>query len=163
MISFDYISQRGIKTRRKVEPYQLVLKNNQWYFQSYCFIRNVFRLFKVARLIDLKMETSTFTPRKYQKPSLTLSKNFEKSQIEITLRIHRSIMERLLEYCDFNRFFLENDNYYIVHFPFIENDYHYNILLSFGECCECIEPLHVRLELKRKIVRLLKLYEDPVE
>lgn len=158
LISFGYINQRGIKTVRKVEPYQLILKNNQWYFQSYCLMRNDFRLFKVTRLSNLKLEKTIFCPRKYQKPFLNNSTTFEQIQRKIKLRIHKSIMERLLDYCDYDSFLPDNENHYIVQFPFIENDYHYNILLSFGEYCECLEPLDVRSELKQKIVRLSKIY-----
>lgn len=160
LIFFDYINHRGIKTGRQVEPYQFILKNNQWYFQGYCLARNDFRLFKVTRLLNLKIEPITFSPREYQKPFLTISETFEKIQTKIKLRIHKSIMERLLDHCDFDSFLFDDENHYVVQFPFIENDYYYNILLSFGECCECLEPLHIRLELKKKIARLAKVYVD---
>ena len=36
LVSFRYIDGHGNETTRTVEPYQLVLKGNQWYFQGYC-------------------------------------------------------------------------------------------------------------------------------
>ncbi|MCI6646892.1 MAG: WYL domain-containing protein, partial [Oscillospiraceae bacterium] len=39
-------------------------------------------------------------------------------------------------------------------------DYYYDMLLSFGDQCECLEPRHVREEMKRRIQRLSALYED---
>ena len=47
-----------------------------------------------------------------------------------------------------------------MNFPLIENEYYYDILLSFGDKCECIEPLHVRNELKRRIYDLAAVYGD---
>ncbi|WP_397358195.1 WYL domain-containing protein [Oscillibacter sp.] len=49
----------------------------------------------------------------------------------------------------------------IVNFPFIENDYYYDILLSFGDKCECLEPPHIRAEMKRKIQDIAALYVSP--
>lgn len=45
-----------------------------------------------------------------------------------------------------------------MNFLFIENDYYYDILLSFGDKCECLEPPHIRAEMKRKIQDIAALY-----
>ena len=159
ILSFDYINHKGEKTSRQVEPYQLVLKSSHWYFQGYCYERNDFRLFKLTRLSHLKMKNTTFTPKDYPKPLLDPTEHLAQLQRPIKLRIHTSIMERLLDYCDYESFLLDGTHHYNVEFPFIENDYHYNILLSFGEHCEVLEPLHIRSELKRKIDNLSQLYK----
>ncbi len=159
VLSFGYINHKGNKSKRQVEPYQLVLKSSQWYFQGYCYERNDFRLFKLTRLSNLEMEDSLFIPKDYQKPFLNKPEIWTKLQVRIKLRIHISIMEQLLDYCEYGKFLPDGTNYYIVYFPFIENDYHYGILLSFGKRCECLEPLHIRSELKRKIADLSKIYE----
>lgn len=159
LLSFEYINHRGYQTKRQVEPYQLILKSSQWYFQGYCYKRNDFRLFKLTRLSNLKKENSCFSPKNYEKPLLDTTDILDKLRTTIKLRIHESLMEQLLDYCAYDQFSKEGENFYIVNFPFIENDYHYGILLSFGERCECLEPLHVRLELKRKITNLSKIYE----
>ncbi|MBS7577916.1 MULTISPECIES: YafY family protein [unclassified Enterococcus] len=159
VLSFEYLNHRGNKTKRQVEPYQLVLKSSQWYFQGYCYKRNDFRLFKLTRLFNLKREKITFIPKKYQQPLLDTTKIMSKLQVTIKLRIHQSIMEQLLDYCDYDSFLKDDENHYIVNFPFIENDYHYGILLSFADRCECLAPLHIRTELKRKIANLYQIYE----
>ena len=38
------------KAIRFVEPYQLILKSNHWYFQGYCHTRNDYRLFRLSRM-----------------------------------------------------------------------------------------------------------------
>lgn len=43
---------------------------------------------------------------------------------------------------------------------FIENDYYYNILFSFGDKCECLEPLHIRKEMKRRTHDIAAIYES---
>lgn len=160
LVSFEYIAHHGVKTMRTVEPYQLVLKNGHWYFQGYCHIRNDFRLFRLSRISNLHMNEENFIPRDYQKPILDFREILETMQAIIKLRIHKSILDRVLDYCTYEHFSPDGDEYYIVHFPFIENEYYYDILLGFGNKCECLEPLHIRAKMKHRIQNIAAIYEN---
>lgn len=160
LLSFEYADRYGNRTSRIVEPYQLVLKSNRWYFQGYCYKRNDFRLFKLSRISNLHVQEQFFMPRDYQKPQLDFGDRLIKRQTEIIIRIHKTIMDRILDYCTYEHFSPDGDEHYIVRFPFIENDYYYNILLSFGDKCECLEPLHVRTQMKLRIQNIAALYKD---
>ncbi len=160
LLSFEYTAHRGNKTVRTVEPYQLVLKSSHWYFYGYCCTRNDYRLFRLSRMSELQMEQETFVPRDYQKPILDFEEILVAMQTEVKIRIHKSILDRVLEYCTFDQFTPDGDEHYFVNFPFIENDYHYDILLGFGTKCECLEPLHIRTEIKRKIQDMAAIYDN---
>lgn len=160
LLSFEYTAHRGNKTVRTVEPYQLVLKSSNWYLYGYCCTRKDYRLFRLSRMSELQMEQKTFVPRDYQKPILDFEEILAAMQTEVKIRIHKSILDRVLEYCTFDHFTPDGDEHYFVNFPFIENDYHYDILLSFGEKCECLEPLHIRTEIKRKIQDMAAIYDN---
>lgn len=159
LLSFEYIAHHGNKTARTVEPYQLVLKSSHWYLQGYCHKRNDFRLFKLSRMSNLQIQVETFIPRDYKKPTLELAGILETMQTRIKIRIHNSIMDRVLDYCTYEDFLPDGGEYYIVSFPFIENEYWYNILFSFGDKCECIEPLYIRAEIKRRIHNIATIYD----
>lgn len=159
LLSFAYVAHHGNRTTRTAEPYQLVLKSGQWYVQGYCHTRKDYRLFKLSRISDLQMQEETFLPREYQKPQLDFTEIAAAMQTEIKLRIHTSVMDRVLDVCTEERVSPDGDEHYIVAFPFIENDYYYNMLFSFGNQCECLEPLHIRTELKRRIREIAALYE----
>ncbi len=160
LLSFEYVNHYGNKTRRIVEPYQLVLKNSQWYFQGYCYEKNDFRLFKISRMSNLQMQEDCFIPRDYPKPQLDITDIMATIQTKVKIRIHKSIMDRVLDYCEYEDFFPDGEEHYIVSYPFIENEYYYDILLSFGNKCECLEPLHIRTEMKRKIHDMANIYEN---
>jgi predicted DNA-binding transcriptional regulator YafY len=160
LLSFEYADRYGTKTARTAEPYQLVLKSSHWYWQGYCHKRNDFRLFKLSRTSNLQMKEETFTPRDYQKPTLDFSEILETMQTKIQIRIHKSVMDRVLDYCTYEYFSPDGDEHYIVRFPFIENEYYYNVLFSFGDKCECLEPLHIRMEMKRRTHDIATLYEN---
>ncbi len=160
LLSFEYADRFGNKTARTAEPYQLVLKGSHWYWQGYCHIRNDFRLFKLSRTSNLQIREESFTPRDYQKPQLDVTDILATMQIYIKIRIHKSVMDRVLDYCAYEHFSPDGDEHYIVSFPFIENEYYYNILFSFGDKCECLEPLHIRTEMKRRIHDIAAIYES---
>lgn len=160
LLSFEYIAHHGNKTARTVEPYQLVLKSSHWYFYGYCCNRNDYRLFRLSRMSDLRMEQEDFVPRGYQKPILDFEKIIKTMQTEIKIRIHKSLLDRVLEFCTYDNFSADGDDHYIVNFPFIENEYYYDILLSFGNKCECLSPPHIRAKMKSKIHDIVALYSD---
>ncbi|WP_418565006.1 helix-turn-helix transcriptional regulator [Neglectibacter timonensis] len=159
MLSFEYADRFGNKTVRTVEPYQIVLKGSHWYFQGYCRKREDFRLFRLSRISNLQMSRETFTPRDYQKPVLDFGDILKTMQTTIKLRVQKSAMDRLLDFCTCERAVPDGEEHYIVNFPFIENEYYYDILISFGNQCECLEPPHVRAEMKRRIQNMAALYD----
>ena len=160
LLSFEYIAHHGNKTARTAEPYQLVLKGNHWYLQGYCRVRSDFRLFRLSRMSNLQMKEEIFAPRDYQKPQLDFDSILETMQTKIKIRIHRSVMDRVLDFCTYEDFSPDGNEYYIVNFPYIDNEYHYDILLSFGDKCECLEPLHVREKMKRRIHDIVAIYKN---
>lgn len=159
LLSFDYVDRHGNKTTRTAEPYQLVLKSSHWYFQGYCLTRNDFRLFRLTRTSNLKIEKETFTPRNPPKPILDFAETLETLQTRIKIRIHKSVMDRVIDFCAYDQLTPDGEEHYMADFPFIENEYYYNMLFSFGERCECLAPPHVRAEMKRRIQGLASLYE----
>lgn len=160
LLSFEYADRYRNKTARTAEPYQLVLKSNHWYWQGYCHKRNDFRLFKLSRTSNLQIQEEFFTPRDYQKPQLDFTDMLATMQTRIKIRIHKSVMDSVLDYCTYEHFSPDGDDHCIVSFPFIENEYYYNILFSFGDKCECLEPLHIRTEVKRRIHDIATIYES---
>jgi len=160
LLTFEYADRYGNKSERTAEPYQLVLKGSHWYWQGYCHKRNDFRLFKLSRMSNLQIQAEFFTPQDYQKPQLDFSDILATLQTPIKLRIHKSVMDRVLDYCTYEQFSPDGDEHYLVSFPFIENEYYYNILFSFGDKCQCLEPLHIRTEMKRRIQDIAGIYKE---
>lgn len=159
LLSFAYVDGHGNQTERIVEPYQLVLKGSHWYFQGYCRFRQDYRLFRLSRISNLQIKAETFAPRDYQKPILNYSEALRAMQTKIQLRIHKSIMDRVLDFCGFENFTPDGEEHYLVEYPFMENDYYYDVLLSFGQGCECLAPTRIREELKRRTQAIAEIYE----
>lgn len=157
-ISFKYSDRDGKKSSRKVEPYRLVLKDTNWYLQGYCTSRQDFRTFKLSRISALEILKDTFTLREFDAKPLGYSDWIKKKIIKIKLLVDESLREKLMGYCGEESIESYGDNKLIVNFPFTEDDFGYNILLGFGDKCECLEPAHVREELVSRIKKLLNVY-----
>lgn len=157
-ISFEYSNSSCKKSNRKIEPYRLVLKESNWYLQGYCDSRKDFRTFKLSRISVLQIIEDTFIPRDFDIKALGSWDYIDKSITNIKLMVHESLRERMLEYWGEENIQSTRDNKLIVNFPFVEDDYGYNLLLSFGDKCECLEPVHVRDGIISRIKRLLRVY-----
>ncbi|WP_019908599.1 helix-turn-helix transcriptional regulator [Paenibacillus sp. HW567] len=156
LLSFQYSDQEGNKTRRKVEPYRLVLKDSNWYLQGYCSSREDFRIFRLSRVTDLELLEEIYTPREFDSSPLTPP---DHNKITITLRIDSSLLDLMLELCGEENVEPCGNNKFTVKFPFTDNDFGYQMLLRLGDKCECLEPPHVRAELIQRIKAVLGVYE----
>lgn len=160
LLSFEYIAHHGNETARTVEPYRLVLKSSHWYLYGYCRTKNDYRLFRLSRMSKLQMKEEIFTPRDYPNPQLEFEDTLKTMQTKIKIRVHKSVIDRVLDYCTYDAVKPDGDECCIVDFPFVENEYHYDILLSFGDKCECLEPPHVRAKMKQRIHDMAAIYES---
>ena len=160
LLAFTYTDGHGNRTERTVEPVQLVLKSNHWYVHAFCRSRNDFRLFRLSRMSDLRMLDEAFVPRDCPKPVLELDELPEALQTDIKLRVHTSVLDRVLDFCPPERVTPDGAEHYLVDYPFIERDYYYDMLLSLGDKCECLAPEHVRDELRRRIKRMARIYGE---
>ena len=100
------------------------------------------------------------SPRDCPKPTLELNELLEALQTDIRLRVHASVLDRVLDFCLPERVTPDGAEHYLVDYPFIERDYYYDMLLSLGDKCECLAPERVRDELRRRIRRMAHIYGE---
>ena len=160
LLCFKYSDRNGKKSDRRVEPYQLVLKESNWYLLAYCTSKCEYRIFKLSRISQIEILDEVFTSREFDAKTLRTPDWVEKKLITLKLLIDESLRERMLEICGEENIELYGDNQLVVDFPFMEDDFGYNLLLSFGDKCECLEPLRVRDEIIRRIKNLSDVYNQ---
>lgn len=160
ILYFKYLDRNSKESSRKAEPYRLVLKDANWYLQGYCISKEDFRIFKLSRISELEVLEDTFVPREFQAKQLGAWDYIEKNIIKIKLLVDKSLREQMLERCGEENIESYGDNKLIVNFPFIEDEFGYNMLLGFGDKCECLEPVNVREEVIRRIKNMLNVYNQ---
>lgn len=156
---FNYIDKNGDGTIRKVEPYKVVFKESKWYLQAFSVERNDYRIFKLARMSELRLAEETFTPRNFEALPMDGSDWMTKEFVPVIIKIDKSIKDKVIE-----RFGEENilgieGNSYIARYPITDNEEGYNKLLNFGRKCELVEPISVRKNFKKYLLDVLEMYE----
>lgn len=159
-LRFEYYGINRNKDKRCIEPYKLILKENNWYLQGYCTLKEDFRVFKLSRISNLEILESVFIPREFKSKPLDGSGWIDKRLITIKLLVDWSLREQMVERCGEDNVQAYGEDKFIVKFPFVPDDLGYNILMGFGGKCECLAPENIRIELIKRIKNLLYVYED---
>lgn len=157
---FNYIDKNGEDTTRKVEPYKVVFKESRWYLQAFSVEIKDYRIFKLARMSEIRLTEETFTPRDFATLPMDDTGWMTKEIVPVIIKIDRSLKDKVIE-----RFGEENilgieGNKYIAKYPIADNEEGYNILLKFGRKCELIEPLSVRQNFKKYLAEVMEIYKD---
>ncbi len=144
-ISFTYMDTEGKRTERKVEPYSLVLKGQNWYLYAWCHIRQDFRLFKLSRIKELSVLDSSYEPKKVSMDQLDLEEPWRTSDNMVTLEL---VFEKELDSIVVDWFGDElerqDDGKLLVKTVLPENHWLYGYILSFGMGVEVVSPPHIR-------------------
>ena len=159
--AFFYQDANGSSTERRVEPYSLLWKNQNWYLYGWCLLRQNFRLFKLVRMKDLQISGQTFVPKNNPAELITWEAGWQDNTglIELDL-LFRPDMETVVEECFGEDFYRQDDGSILVQIALPENNWMYGYLLSFGDGLEVLNPPHVRNILANIAAKIYKKYSS---
>ena len=157
-LSFFYFGHRGKEKLHGIEPHRLVFKNSQWYLQGYSTTKQDFRLFKLRRMYSIQSEGDTFDHRVLPHPFSDFTDRMSRKTVKIKLLLDSSEIDRMLDYCTLDDLADVGNGKFTVNFNFIEDDFGYGILMSFGNKLTCIEPEYIRVELHKRLKDILEQY-----
>lgn len=157
VVTFDYYSSYGEKSERTVEPIKLLFKGQGWYIYGFCNVKSDFRMFKVTRVKKLSCTEDTFT-REVPEDIWSSPENFHSKMVKLVLKIEARMAYRVHDEFEPENITNEPDGSYVVMANYIEDEWVYGYILSFGHYAEVIEPEHVRDNIKRKLQAGLKKY-----
>lgn len=160
-LEFTYNDSSGAKTRRKVEPYSLILKAQNWYLYAWCTLRSGFRYFRISRLVDLVTLEDTFQPRQVSPQPLPEKRFID--QFGTPVEMELAFIEELESVVE--EFFREGidsrrDGRIIVKTTLPENRGVLGLLLSFGSGVEVISPPHIRQKLAEIAAEISQIYSS---
>lgn len=155
-ISFLYFNSNGKNMKRTIQPLKLVFKSKNWYVYGFCLLKNEYRFFKLTRLRDLEILSTTFN-RSFEEPTLKKHIHIENT-IPVTLKFHSCMAFRV--YDEFPDTSISKKNGYLyVQTKLPDNDNLYSYILSFGEYVEIIEPTAIREQIYTKLTKIQNFYK----
>jgi predicted DNA-binding transcriptional regulator YafY len=157
---FHYTDKNGKETSRKAEAYQVVFKESSWYLQAFCVDRNDYRIFKLARMSEVRLSEETFTPRNFVPLPMDGSDWMTEERVPVKIRIDKSIKDKVIERYGAENIIAQDGDDFIAIYPIVDNAEGYNVLLKFGVKCQIVEPVTVRQNFINYLNSILAIYTD---
>lgn len=123
-------------------------------------MREDYRIFEISNMSSLDIKKETFSPRDFDYNSEDIYFRTNREVITLKLLVDETLIDRMIKYCGKDNVIPYSDDKYICYFPFVEDNYFYNMLIQFGDKCECLEPEHIRINLIKKIENILSIYKN---
>jgi len=157
---FHYTDKNGKDTFRQAEPYQLVFKESSWYLQAFCAERQDYRIFKLARMNEVRLSEERFVPRNFVPLPMDGSDWMTDERVPLIIRIDKSIKDKGIERFGEDHIIARDGDGYIAKYPIVDNEEGYNVLLRFGAKCEILEPVTVRRKFIHYLHCILEKYRE---
>lgn len=161
-VIFDYHSGDGRIERRTVHPWKLIYKGQAWYLQGWCTTRKAERFFKLTRMqnLDITGRTANITKlaakefeTKHNSPA---PQKYKPKLLTIKAKVFPQKISYLFDTFICSEVVPHKDGSITVTFTVPEEDWIYELLLSFGNNMKIISPKNVR-------DRILGLAEDVIK
>ncbi len=158
ILTFKYEDRQRKKSTRKIEPYRIILKGNDWYVEGFCILREDFRYFKLSRISGLKVTNKSFIPREIPE---TEPENgpIRENIIRLKVSVDKSLKGEFTELYGEQCFISQKNNRYTADIPFADNEYSYRLLMGFADKCEILEPENIRDEFISRIKMAAGFYK----
>lgn len=92
-LMIDYISRGGEHSKRVIDPYVLVLKQNVWYVYAFCHTKQDCRTFKIGRIKQASFTGNCFEKKTFAREDIDLDFFYTEKQLtEVTLKIENSCL-----------------------------------------------------------------------
>ena len=155
-IKIDFSSWGNDKeeSKRMVEPLQIWFKDKSWYLISYCRNKEDYRIFKIARIKEVKMLQEHFE-RELPKEE---NEQYNFKIIELELEINKAMTYRVYDEFESKEITKKQDGNFIIKVKYPENEWVYGYILSFGEYAKVLNPGYAKNIIKDKLQRTLKNY-----
>ena len=153
-VSFTYAGGNGVTTDRAVEPLKLCFKGQAWYLYAYCKGKKDFRFFRLSRIRNLTTTEESFTQLAPVK--IFGGEQFSDDFITITLKIAKKLAFRV--YDEFEDYTQLPAGDFLANMIIPRGDWIFYYVATFGENCEVLEPLDIRLQVKEKLQKIIGLY-----
>jgi predicted DNA-binding transcriptional regulator YafY len=158
-IQIDYISREGEHSKRIVDPYVLIYKQNVWYLYAFCHTKKDFRTFKIGRIRSANLTESTFYKKEVKRADIPLSFTYSEEQlVSVTLSIDKSALPEVEDWLG-----VENiepfGNNLRAQLQLYNDGTLVNKILSFGKAVTVLEPANLKEQVKEAAMAVGKLYE----
>lgn len=168
-IFMEYISKSSRKMRT-IQPHKLVFKQSYWYLYGFCEENNEFRLFKINRIVSLKVLDKNFNCKPIEK--IDFRNDFGAALFHP--QDSKALYTVRLEYYSSDEFFLtdkvdakffqrknnEEEGYII--FKVSDLEWTADLVISMQDKVKVIAPLELKEKVKLRIKKMSEIYKGDI-
>lgn len=154
VVEITYFNSYGEENIRQVEPLQIWFKDKFWYIKAFCRLKQDYRIFKIARIRDIKILDEHF------ERDLPVEKE-EKTKfkvISLKLEISKEMAYRVYDEFEKENINKNENGDFIVEVEYPENEWVYGYILSFGEYVKVLSPEYAKDIIKKRLEKTIKKY-----
>ncbi len=155
LVQFTYYNSNGEESKRTVEPLQIWFKDKSWYLVSYCKLKQDYRIFKIARIKEVKMLQEHF---ERELPKEEENEKHNLKILELELEINKAMTYRVYDEFESKEITKKEDGNFIIKVKYPENEWVYGYILSFGEYAKVLNPGYAKNIIKDRLQETLKNY-----
>ena len=154
-IEFVYYNSNGEESKRIVEPLRIWFKDKSWYLISYCKLKEDYRIFKIARIKEIKILEEHF---ERELPKEKKEEKYKLKNILLELEINKEMAYRVYDEFESEEISKNKKGDFIIKVEYPEGEWVYGFILSFGEYIKVLSPDKVKRIVKTKLEKTLKNY-----
>ena len=139
-IKIVYENTNSERSTRIIQPLKISYKSKEWYLKAFCKEKQDFRIFKLNRILELKLLENTFVPRPYPEEK----NNDQQPYHQIALLFSKEIAYRVYDEFDETEIEYQKNGDLVVHAEIPVDPWLIGYLLSFGTQVEIIEPKYLK-------------------
>ncbi len=152
----DYISREGEHSKRVIDPYVLIFKQNVWYIYSFCHNRQTFRTFKVGRIKQASFTGETFERRELTRDEINLNFYYNSvKMVDVTLEIEKATLPDAEDWLGMDNI-EPRGNKFIARITAPDDGGLVNQILSYGGTVKVLEPLDLREKVRAAAEKILQ-------
>lgn len=156
-LEFDYYAPKG-ESKRIIEPYYLIFRWSSWYVWGWCKEKEDYRLFKLNRMENVRLNGIRFEKRKAPMPDLGNEKIFP-GGIKVKAFFEPECKWRLVEEFGIGSFVEQSDGRLLFQADYTDKENLVSWLMTFGDRAELVEPVEIREEIRERVECMWKMYQ----
>lgn len=155
-LQIDYISREGEHTKRVIDPYVLIFKQNVWYVYSFCHTKQTFRTFKIGRI-----KRASFTGEVFERKEITrdeINLNFchkTATTVDVTLEIEKAALPDAEDWLGMDNI-EPKGNAFIARITAPDDGGLVNRILGYGGAVKVLEPQDLREKVRAAAQKILE-------
>ncbi len=156
LIEFDYYYERG-QAHRQIEPYFIIFQWTAWYVFGFCTEQQDWRMFKLARLWELKLSEETHIRREIPPEKRDFSARFPDDNKLIAL-FDQSVKYQLIEEYGLHCFTQTEDGELRFENGYTNPEHMVSWLLGFGDKVTVLEPGDMVERIRQTAKKIVERY-----